>query len=325
MNIVWYPNECKPFIYQHQEFIKLRDIARNTHQSYIITDATETLNQAMASIEPVAQSITSEQNRLVYLVTNVENLPLDMLVAELDKSTRAEERLIILHQLCQLDIGTYGQRMETLVKNVTEQGGLSNDPFYVDILNSYPVLTSDTKEAIDISFANVTNRFREQATIALLAAIRGAFVNSSYLYELTADEFITYIDGYIDSICDTLSLDPMMFKSSIEYINFLLCNNMMEKLNRSIQWIDEHKEDAINIHSSTNTNTSFDILILINRMKHNEVLTTTLSDTSWNSKEMEVINSETADAITPYDELGFGRNYIITIFNWYNAIIISYK
>ena len=100
---------------------------------------------------------------------------------------------------------------------------------------------------------------------------------------------------------------------------------MMEKLNRSIQWIDEHKEDAINIHSSTNTNTSFDLLILINRMKHNEVLTATLSDTSWNSKEMEVINSETPDTITPYDELGFGRNYITTIFNWYNAIITSYK
>ena len=325
MNIVWYPNECKPSIYQHQEFIKLRDIAHNTHQSYIITDATETLNQAMASIESVVQSITSEQNRLVYLVTNVENLPLETLITELDKSTRTEERLIILHQLCQLDIGTYGQRMESLVKNVTEQGGLSNDPFYVDILNSYPVLTNDTKDAIDISFANVTNRFREQSKIALLAAIRGAFVNSSYLYELTADEFITYIDGYIDSICDTLKLDPMMFKSSIEYINFLMCNNMMERLNRSIQWIDEHKEDAIDIHSSTNTNTSFDILILINRMKHNEVLTATLSDTTWNSKEMEVINSETVDTITPYSELGFGRNYIITIFNWYDAIIKSYK
>lgn len=325
MNIVWYPNECKPSIYQHQEFIKLRDIAHNTHQSYIITDATETLNQAMASIESVAQSITSEQNRLVYLVTNVENLPLETLVTELDKSTRTEERLIILHQLCQLDIGTYGQRMESLVKNVTEQGGLSNDPFYVDILNSYPVLTNDTKDAIDISFANVTNRFREQSKIALLAAIRGAFVNSSYLYELTVDEFISYIDGYIDSICDTLKLDPMMFKSSIEYINFLICNNMMERLNRSIQWIDEHKEDAIDIHSSTNTNTSFDVLILINRMKHNEVLTATLSDTTWNSKEMEVINSETVDTITPYGELGFGRNYIITIFNWYDAIIKSYK
>ena len=325
MNIVWYPNECKPFIYQHQEFIKLRDIAHNTHQSYIITDATETLNQAMVSIEPVAQSITSEQNRLVYLVTNVENLPLETLVTELDKSTRTEERLIILHQLCQLDIGTYGQRMESLVKNVTEQGGLSNDPFYVDILNSYPVLTNDTKDAIDISFANVINRFREQSKIALLAAIRGAFVNSSYLYELTADEFIAYIDGYIDSICDTLKLDPMMFKSSIEYINFLICNNMMKRLNRSIQWIDEHKEDAIDIHSSTNTNTSFVVLVLINRMKHNEVLTATLSDTTWNSKEMEVINSETVDTITPYGELGFGRNYIITIFNWYDAIIKSYK
>lgn len=325
MNIVWYPNECKPFIYQHQEFIKLRDIARNTHQSYIITDATETLNRAMASIDSVAQSITSDQNRLVYLVTNVENLPLETLVTELDKSTRTEERLIILHQLCQLDISTYGQRMETLVKSITEQGGLSNDPFYVDILNSYPVLTNDTKEAIDLSFSNVTTRFREQAKIALLAAIRGAFVNSSYLYAITADEFITYIDGYIDSICDTLRLDPMMFKSSIEYINFLLCNNMMEKLNRSIQWINEHKEEAIDIHSSTNTNTSFDLLILINRMKHNNALTVTLSDTTWNSKEMEVINSDTVDTITAYDELGFGRIYITTIFNWYNAIITSYK
>lgn len=324
MNIVWYPNECKEFIYQYPELMELRDLARNDHQTHIITNTTATLEEKIGAVETILGGVTKEQNRLVYLVTKVDDLPLETIVDELNKSTRSEERLILLNRLCRLDMGTYGPRMEAFVKNLIEQGTMVNDPYYVEIMNTYPIISNGSKESIDECFSNVTRVYREQAKIALFIAIKKAIVESKYVFEVPANEFLTYLDSYIDSICETTKMDPMMFKSCVDYIDFLVCNNMMDKANAVIQWIDSHKEEAIYINSSTDLNTTFDLLLMINRLKHFGKLTKPLTESSWNDKEMEVINATIPNTITPYSVLHATTEDINWLFDWYNDIIESF-
>lgn len=324
MNIVWYPNECKEFIYSYPELMELRDLARNDHQTYIITDTTDTLEEKCGSVETILNGITKEQNKLVYLVTMVDDLPKEVLLDELDKASRSEERLIILNRLCRLDMSTYGPKMEVFVKSLLTQGVMANDPYYVEIMNTYPTISTGDKASIDECFSNVTRAYSEQAKVALFIAIKKALVESKYIFDVSPIDFITYIDSYIDSICETTKMDPMMFRASIDYMNFLVCNNMMGKLNEIIQWIDSHKEEAIYINSSTDLNSTFDLLLLINRLKRFDKLTVILSESSWNSKEMAVINAVSADEIKPYEVLNASTESIRVIFNWYTDIIASY-
>ena len=324
MNIVWYPNECKPFIYQYPELVELHELARNDHQTNVITDSTAQLEEKIASVETILEGVTEEQNRLVYLVTHVDDLPLDVIVDKLDKSTRSEERLILLNRLCRLDMATYGPRMEAFVRNLITQGVLVSDPYYVEIMNTYPIISNGSKESIDECFSNVTRVYREQAKIALFIAIKKAIVESKYVFEVPPVEFLTYIDAYIDSICETTKMDPMMFRACVDYMDFLVCNNMMDRLNTVIQWIDSHKEEAIYINSSTDLNTTFDMLLLINRLKHFGKLSKPLTETSWNDKEMEVINATTPSVITPYTVLHATTEDIDWLFDWYTDIIESF-
>ena len=60
MNIVWYPNECKPFIYQYPELVELHELARNEHQTNVITDSTVQLEEKIASVETILEGITEE-------------------------------------------------------------------------------------------------------------------------------------------------------------------------------------------------------------------------------------------------------------------------
>ena len=324
MNIVWYPNECKEFIYSYPELMEMRDLAHNDHQTNIIADSTNTLNEKYRLVETILGGITEDQNRLAYLVTKVDDLSKEILLDELDKSTRSEERLIILNRLCDLDMPTYGPRMEVFIRNLIEQGSMVNDPFYVGIMNTYPIISTGSKKSIDECFSNVVRVYRDQAKIALFIAVKVALVESNYSLESDPNDFITYIDSYIDSICETTKMDPMMFRASIDYMNFLVSNNMMSKLDHIIQWIDSHKEEAIYINSSTDLNTTFDVLLLINRMKHFGKLSTQLTEASWNDKELAVINATSADEIHPYEVLNATDDSIRLLFRWYNDIIESY-
>lgn len=324
MNIAWYPNECKEFIYSYPELMELRDLARNDHQSYIITNTTDALEEKFGAVDNILRGITKEQNRLAYLVTQIDDLPIETVLEELDTSTRLEERLIILNRLCRLDMFTYGPRMEAFVRNLIDQGVVLNDPYYVEIMNTYPIISTGDKESIDECFSNVTGVYKDQMKIALFIAIKKALVESKYVFESTPDDFITYIDSYIDSICEMNNMDPMMFRASIDYMNFLLCNNMIDKLDMIVQWIDSHKEDAIYINSSTDLNTTFDLLLLINRLKHFDKLSTPLTESSWNTEEMTVINATSADEIKPYSVLNTTADNIQLLFKWYTDIIESY-
>ena len=324
MNIVWYPNECKEFIYSYPELMEMRDLAHNDHQTNIIADSTNILNEKYSLVETILGSITEDQNRLAYLVTKVDDLSKEILLDELDKSTRSEERLIILNRLCDLDMPTYGPRMEVFIRNLIEQGSMVNDPFYVGIMNTYPIISTGSKKSIDECFSNVVRVYRDQVKIALFIAVKVALVESNYSLESDPNDFITYIDSYIDSICETTKMDPMMFRASIDYMNFLVSNNMMSKLDHIIQWIDSHKEEAIYINSSTDLNTTFDVLLLINRMKHFGKLSTQLTEASWNDKELAVINATSADEIHPYEVLNATDDSIRLLFRWYNDIIESY-
>lgn len=325
MNIVWYPNECKEFIYSYPELMEMRDLAHNDHQTNIIADSTNILNEKYRLVETILGGITEDQNRLAYLVTKVDDLSKEILLDELDKSTRSEERLIILNRLCDLDMPTYGPRMEVFIRNLIEQGSMVNDPFYVGIMNTYPIISTGSKKSIDECFSNVVRVYRDQVKIALFIAVKVALVESNYSLESDPNDFITYIDSYIDSICETTKMDPMMFRASIDYMNFLVSNNMMSKLDHIIQWIDSHKEEAIYINSSTDLNTTFDVLLLINRMKHFGKLSTQLTEASWNDKELAVINATSADEIHPYEVLNATDDSIRLLFRWYNDIIKSYK
>lgn len=324
MNIVWYPNECKEFIYSYPELMEMRDLAHNDHQTNIIADSTNILNEKYSLVETILGGITEDQNRLAYLVTKVDDLSKEILLDELDKSTRSEERLIILNRLCDLDMPTYGPRMEVFIRNLIEQGSMVNDPFYVGIMNTYPIISTGSKKSIDECFSNVVRVYRDQVKIALFIAVKVALVESNYSLESVPNDFITYIDSYIDSICETTKMDPMMFRASIDYMNFLVSNNMMSKLDHIIQWIDSHKEETIYINSSTDLNTTFDVLLLINRMKHFGKLSTQLTDASWNDKELAVINATSADEIHPYEVLNATDDSIRLLFRWYNDIIESY-
>lgn len=324
MNIVWYPNECKEFIYSYPELMEMRDLAHNDHQTNIIADSTNILNEKYRLVETILGGITEDQNRLAYLVTKVDDLSKEILLDELDKSTRSEERLIILNRLCDLDMPTYGPRMEVFIRNLIEQGSMVNDPFYVGIMNTYPIISTGSKKSIDECFSNVVRVYRDQVKIALFIAVKVALVESSYSLESDPNDFITYIDSYIDSICETTKMDPMMFRASIDYMNFLVSNNMMSKLDHIIQWIDSHKEETIYINSSTDLNTTFDVLLLINRMKHFGKLSTQLTEASWNDKELAVINATSADEIHPYEVLNATDDSIRLLFRWYNDIIESY-
>lgn len=324
MNIVWYPNECKEFIYSYPELMEMRDLAHNDHQTNIIADSTNILNEKYSLVETILGGITEDQNRLAYLVTKVDDLSKEILLDELDKSTRSEERLIILNRLCDLDMPTYGPRMEVFIRNLIEQGSMVNDPFYVGIMNTYPIISTGSKKSIDECFSNVVRVYRDQVKIALFIAVKVALVESNYSLESDPNDFITYIDSYIDSICETTKMDPMMFRASIDYMNFLVSNNMMSKLDHIIQWIDSHKEEAIYINSSTDLNTTFDVLLLINRMKHFGKLSTQLTEASWNDKELAVINATSADEIHPYEVLNATDDSIRLLFRWYNDIIESY-
>lgn len=324
MNIVWYPNECKEFIYSYPELMDMRDLAHNDHQTNIIADSTNILNEKYSLVETILGGITEDQNRLAYLVTKVDDLSKEILLDELDKSTRSEERLIILNRLCDLDMPTYGPRMEVFIRNLIEQGSMVNDPFYVGIMNTYPIISTGSKKSIDECFSNVVRVYRDQVKIALFIAVKVALVESNYSLESDPSDFITYIDSYIDSICETTKMDPMMFRASIDYMNFLVSNNMMSKLDHIIQWIDSHKEEAIYINSSTDLNTTFDVLLLINRMKHFGKLSTQLTEASWNDKELAVINATSADEIHPYEVLNATDDSIRLLFRWYNDIIESY-
>lgn len=324
MNIVWYPNECKEFIYSYPELMEMRDLAHNDHQTNIIADSTNILNEKYSLVETILGGITEDQNRLAYLVTKVDDLSKEILLDELDKSTRSEERLIILNRLCDLDMPTYGPRMEVFIRNLIEQGSMVNDPFYVGIMNTYPIISTGSKRSIDECFSNVVRVYRDQVKIALFIAVKVALVESNYSLESDPNDFITYIDSYIDSICETTKMDPMMFRASIDYMNFLVSNNMMSKLDHIIQWIDSHKEEAIYINSSTDLNTTFDVLLLINRMKHFGKLSTQLTEASWNDKELAVINATSADEIHPYEVLNATDDSIRLLFRWYNDIIESY-
>lgn len=324
MNIVWYPNECKEFIYSYPELMEMRDLAHNDHQTNIIADSTNVLNEKYSLVETILGGITEDQNRLAYLVTKVDDLSKEILLDELDKSTRSEERLIILNRLCDLDMPTYGPRMEVFIRNLIEQGSMVNDPFYVGIMNTYPIISTGSKKSIDECFSNVVRVYRDQVKIALFIAVKVALVESNYSLESDPNDFITYIDSYIDSICETTKMDPMMFRASIDYMNFLVSNNMMSKLDHIIQWIDSHKEEAIYINSSTDLNTTFDVLLLINRMKHFGKLSTQLTEASWNDKELAVINATSADEIHPYEVLNATDDSIRLLFRWYNDIIESY-
>ena len=324
MNIVWYPNECKEFIYSYPELMEMRDLAHNDHQTNIIADSTNILNEKYSLVETILGGITEDQNRLVYLVTKVDDLSKEILLDELDKSTRSEERLIILNRLCDLDMPTYGPRMEVFIRNLIEQGSMVNDPFYVGIMNTYPIISTGSKKSIDECFSNVVRVYRDQVKIALFIAVKVALVESNYSLESDPNDFITYIDSYIDSICETTKMDPMMFRASIDYMNFLVSNNMMSKLDHIIQWIDSHKEETIYINSSTDLNTTFDVLLLINRMKHFGKLSTQLTEVSWNDKELAVINATSADEIHPYEVLNATDDSIRLLFRWYNDIIESY-
>lgn len=324
MNIVWYPNECKEFIYSYPELMEMRDLAHNDHQTNIIADSTNILNEKYSLVETILGGITEDQNRLAYLVTKVDDLSKEILLDELDKSTRSEERLIILNRLCDLDMPTYGPRMEVFIRNLIEQGSMVNDPFYVGIMNTYPIISTGSKKSIDECFSNVVRVYRDQVKIALFIAVKVALVESNYSLESDPNDFITYIDSYIDSICETTKMDPMMFRASIDYMNFLVSNNMMSKLDHIIQWIDSHKEETIYINSSTDLNTTFDVLLLINRMKHFGKLSTQLTEASWNDKELAVINATSADEIHPYEVLNATDDSIRLLFRWYNDIIESY-
>lgn len=324
MNIVWYPNECKEFIYSYPELMEMRDLAHNDHQTNIIADSTNVLNEKYSLVETILGGITEDQNRLAYLVTKVDDLSKEILLDELDKSTRSEERLIILNRLCDLDMPTYGPRMEVFIRNLIEQGSMVNDPFYVGIMNTYPIISTGSKKSIDECFSNVVRVYRDQVKIALFIAVKVALVESNYSLESDPNDFITYIDSYIDSICETTKMDPMMFRASIDYMNFLVSNNMMSKLDHIIQWIDSHKEETIYINSSTDLNTTFDVLLLINRMKHFGKLSTQLTEASWNDKELAVINATSADEIHPYEVLNATDDSIRLLFRWYNDIIESY-
>lgn len=324
MNIVWYPNECKEFIYSYPELMEMRDLAHNDHQTNIIADSTNILNEKYSLVETILGGITEDQNRLAYLVTKVDDLSKEILLDELDKSTRSEERLIILNRLCDLDMPTYGPRMEVFIRNLIEQGSMVNDPFYVGIMNTYPIISTGSKKSIDECFSNVVRVYRDQVKIALFIAVKVALVESNYSLESDPNDFITYIDSYIDSICETTKMDPMMFRASIDYMNFLVSNNMMSKLDHIIQWIDSHKEETIYINSSTDLNTTFDVLLLINRMKHFGKLSTQLTEASWNDKELAVINAASADEIHPYEVLNATDDSIRLLFRWYNDIIESY-
>lgn len=324
MNIVWYPNECKEFIYSYPELMEMRDLAHNDHQTNIIADSTNILNEKYSLVETILGGITEDQNRLAYLVTKVDDLSKEILLDELDKSTRSEERLIILNRLCDLDMPTYGPRMEVFIRNLIEQGSMVNDPFYVGIMNTYPIISTGSKKSIDECFSNVVRVYRDQVKIALFIAVKVALVESNYSLESDPNDFISYIDSYIDSTCETTKMDPMMFRASIDYMNFLVSNNMMSKLDHIIQWIDSHKEEAIYINSSTDLNTTFDVLLLINRMKHFGKLSTQLTEASWNDKELAVINATSADEIHPYEVLNATDDSIRLLFRWYNDIIESY-
>lgn len=324
MNIVWYPNECKEFIYSYPELMEMRDLAHNDHQTNIIANSTNILNEKYSLVETILGGITEDQNRLAYLVTKVDDLSKEILLDELDKSTRSEERLIILNRLCDLDMPTYGPRMEVFIRNLIEQGSMVNDPFYVGIMNTYPIISTGSKKSIDECFSNVVRVYRDQVKIALFIAVKVALVESNYSLESDPNDFITYIDSYIDSICETTKMDPMMFRASIDYMNFLVSNNMMSKLDHIIQWIDSHKEETIYINSSTDLNTTFDVLLLINRMKHFGKLSTQLTEASWNDKELAVINATSADEIHPYEVLNATDDSIRLLFRWYNDIIESY-
>jgi hypothetical protein len=304
--------------------MEMRDLAHNDHQTNIIADSTNILNEKYSLVETILGGITEDQNRLAYLVTKVDDLSKEILLDELDKSTRSEERLIILNRLCDLDMPTYGPRMEVFIRNLIEQGSMVNDPFYVGIMNTYPIISTGSKKSIDECFSNVVRVYRDQVKIALFIAVKVALVESNYSLESDPNDFITYIDSYIDSICETTKMDPMMFRASIDYMNFLVSNNMMSKLDHIIQWIDSHKEEAIYINSSTDLNTTFDVLLLINRMKHFGKLSTQLTEASWNDKELAVINATSADEIHPYEVLNATDDSIRLLFRWYNDIIESY-
>lgn len=292
MNILFLPKSCMSYIEQNQSCKELIQLV-NTHltDNFIINDMS-IINTKAEEVFSYLESITMDDNRLFYLVNHISDMQESVLVSLLKTVTNIEEKFIILFRLCEGNYDKYKDDMNALLKMVSDNETMKNDPFFVYHIIEYYMMGPMNFDKIKDVTETINQHYSKHALLATQITTKQLSLRTRVVEESKYDELKEVFDTYLNDVASVNNLDLPLLKCSLFYINFLAFNKDLEGLRESISYINTHKTEVISYNSMGNVNDCISLLILLNRIKAILLPDMELVTDVWNETELRLINAE---------------------------------